>query len=205
MDLKLLKNIDLAQTERVGHDRDGRDMLKTIVGRPKSGSKDFGAGGTSVRNSHHMFNSPPRTRIMTFRKENRRSMFAQTEKKLPRNRGTSPEIYQKKIKEHRHNTEHLKRTPYLTKWVDLSQKYGFGYKLSNGCYGVLYNDNTSMVNYKNTLIYIWKEGDTEMRAEYTTDTYPMDAKLKCMNYVKEYLDKEPEEEIIPMPWNGKYN
>lgn len=33
----------------------------------------------------------------------------------------------------------------ISKWVDYSSKYGVGYKLSNGCYGVLYNDSTKML------------------------------------------------------------
>lgn len=33
----------------------------------------------------------------------------------------------------------------ITKWVDYSTKYGIGYKLSNGCYGVLFNDSTKMM------------------------------------------------------------
>lgn len=58
----------------------------------------------------------------------------------------------------------------------MSQKYGLGYKLSNGCYGVLFNDNTSLVNYGQNYIYIWNEGDTEMRTEYSADSFVTDAK-----------------------------
>lgn len=102
------------------------------------------------------------------------------------------------------NTQNTEREPYLEKWVDLSQKYGFGYKLSNGCYGVLFNDGTTIINYKDTMIYIWMECDTEMRSEYTIETYPKDAKFKWLMYVKEYIDKEDDPEIIPVPWNSKF-
>jgi polo-like kinase 1 len=37
----------------------------------------------------------------------------------------------------------------ITKWVDFSSKYGLGYKLSNGSYGVLFNDSTKIVLDKN--------------------------------------------------------
>ena len=40
--------------------------------------------------------------------------------------------------------EHYPKT-LVTKWVDYSSKYGIGYKMSNGCYGVLFNDSTKMV------------------------------------------------------------
>jgi len=33
----------------------------------------------------------------------------------------------------------------VTKFVDFSSKYGMGYKLSNGTYGVLFNDSTKIV------------------------------------------------------------
>jgi hypothetical protein len=104
----------------------------------------------------------------------------------------------------RNSTQINEREPYLAKWVDLSQKYGFGYKLSNGCYGVLFNDDTTIINYRDTMIYIWKECDTEMRSEYTVENYPKDVKFKCMMYVKEYIDKENDPDIIPVPWHSNF-
>jgi len=34
---------------------------------------------------------------------------------------------------------------WVTKWVDYSDKYGFGYELSDGCVGVMFNDLSQMV------------------------------------------------------------
>jgi len=34
---------------------------------------------------------------------------------------------------------------WVTKWVDYSNKYGFGYQLSDGTVGILYNDTTRML------------------------------------------------------------
>jgi len=34
---------------------------------------------------------------------------------------------------------------WVTKWVDYSNKYGFGYQLSDGTVGILYNDMTRML------------------------------------------------------------
>jgi hypothetical protein len=93
---------------------------------------------------------------------------------------------------------------YITKWVDLSKKYGFGYKLSNEWYGVLFNDNTTLLNYKDGLIYIWKEDEIEMRAEYQFEDHPKDVKLKCLLYVKNYLEKVDDEEPILLPWKSKF-
>ena len=34
---------------------------------------------------------------------------------------------------------------WVTKWVDYSNKYGFGFQLSDGSVGVLFNDTTRML------------------------------------------------------------
>ena len=34
---------------------------------------------------------------------------------------------------------------WVSRWVDYSKKYGLGYKLSNGCSGVFFNDATKMI------------------------------------------------------------
>ena len=33
----------------------------------------------------------------------------------------------------------------ITKWVDYSVKYGFGFQLTDGCVGVLFQDTTRML------------------------------------------------------------
>ena len=34
---------------------------------------------------------------------------------------------------------------WISKWVDYTDKYGFGYQLSDDCVGVMFNDNTKLV------------------------------------------------------------
>lgn len=34
---------------------------------------------------------------------------------------------------------------FLEKWVDFSSKYGFGYTLTDGTHGALFNDSTTML------------------------------------------------------------
>ena len=41
------------------------------------------------------------------------------------------------------------RTELVTKFVDFSSKYGLGYMLSNGSYGVLFNDSTKIILHPN--------------------------------------------------------
>jgi polo-like kinase 1 len=37
----------------------------------------------------------------------------------------------------------------VVQFVDFSSKYGLGYKLSNGSYGVLFNDSTKIITHPN--------------------------------------------------------
>ena len=41
------------------------------------------------------------------------------------------------------------RTELVVKFVDFSSKYGLGYMLSNGSYGVLFNDSTKIILHPN--------------------------------------------------------
>jgi hypothetical protein len=34
---------------------------------------------------------------------------------------------------------------YLLDWIDMTQKYGIGYFLSNGMHGVVFNDQTKLI------------------------------------------------------------
>ena len=45
--------------------------------------------------------------------------------------------------------ENQPRTELVTKFVDFSSKYGLGYMLSNGSYGVLFNDSTKIILHSN--------------------------------------------------------
>ena len=43
----------------------------------------------------------------------------------------------------------------IEKWVDYSSKYGVGYKLTNGIYGVLFNDSTKMLLAPNSFDFLY--------------------------------------------------
>ena len=43
----------------------------------------------------------------------------------------------------------------ISKWVDYSSKYGIGFKLTNGCYGVLFNDSTKMILNGNCFDFVY--------------------------------------------------
>ncbi|XP_053982564.1 serine/threonine-protein kinase polo [Hylaeus volcanicus] len=83
---------------------------------------------------------------------------------------------------------------WISKWVDYSDKYGFGYQLSDDGVGVMYNDGTRLIMLANcfNIHYINREGD---ELYYTVSEYPpeLEKKMKLMNfflkYMKEHLMK----------------
>ncbi len=85
----------------------------------------------------------------------------------------------------------------VTKWVDYSSKYGVGYKLSNGCYGVLFNDSTKMMLNRNCFDFAYirrenysKEAIENLTSFHTFADYPADLKKKVVliQHFKGYLD-----------------
>ncbi|XP_076633083.1 serine/threonine-protein kinase polo [Colletes latitarsis] len=83
---------------------------------------------------------------------------------------------------------------WISKWVDYSDKYGFGYQLSDDGVGVMYNDGTRLIMLANcfNIHYINREGN---ELYYTVREYPpeLEKKMKLLNfflkYMKEYLMK----------------
>ena len=92
--------------------------------------------------------------------------------------------------------EHYPKT-LVTKWVDYSSKYGIGYKMSNGCYGVLFNDSTKMVLNQNSFHFAYirresysKENIENLTSFHTFADYPLSLKKKVVliQHFKGYLD-----------------
>ena len=95
-------------------------------------------------------------------------------------------------------------TELVTQFVDFSSKYGLGYKLSNGSYGVLFNDSTKIITHPNLFHfdYIEKirpgaqqpvqnaEGMTEQITAYNFFDYPesINKKVVLLQHFKSYLD-----------------
>lgn len=75
----------------------------------------------------------------------------------------------------------------ITKWVDFHQKYGIGFKLSNGCYGVLFNDSTKMILNQNCFDFVYirrenfqKESMDHLITHHNFAVYPPDLKKKVV-------------------------
>ncbi|GAB1868436.1 polo kinase [Camponotus japonicus] len=79
---------------------------------------------------------------------------------------------------------------WISKWVDYSDKYGFGYQLSDDGVGVMYNDGTRLIMLANgfNIHYINREGD---ELYYTVKEYPtnLEKKMKLMNFFLKYMNE----------------
>nr|XP_023029756.1 serine/threonine-protein kinase polo [Leptinotarsa decemlineata] len=79
-------------------------------------------------------------------------------------------------------------TIWVSKWVDYSDKYGFGYQLSDEGVGVMFNDTTKLIMLPNgiNVHYVDKNGD---ESYMTVDNYPKqyDKKMKLLSYFSRYM------------------
>lgn len=77
---------------------------------------------------------------------------------------------------------------WVSKWVDYSDKYGFGYQLSDDGVGVMYNDGTRLIMLANKfdIHYINRDGS---ELYYTTSNYPhsLEKKMKLLNFFLRYM------------------
>ncbi|XP_044726621.1 serine/threonine-protein kinase polo isoform X1 [Chrysoperla carnea] len=77
---------------------------------------------------------------------------------------------------------------WVSKWVDYSDKYGFGYQLCDEGVGVMYNDTTKLIMLANGLNvhYIGKDG---VEHYMTVDDYPayLEKKMKLLSYFHRYM------------------
>lgn len=80
---------------------------------------------------------------------------------------------------------------WITKWVDYSSKYGVGYLLSDGSYGVCFNDSTKIVLSGSSFDYISRNSKDwpETRSSHSLDDYPEDVKKKVtlLKHFRNYL------------------
>lgn len=78
---------------------------------------------------------------------------------------------------------------WVCKWVDYSEKYGFGYQLSDESVAVFFNDATKMVLLPNnsSLHYIEKNGKEHY---YSLEVYPdeLSKKVQLVIYFKDYMN-----------------
>ncbi|KAK0161583.1 hypothetical protein PV327_010039 [Microctonus hyperodae] len=79
---------------------------------------------------------------------------------------------------------------WVSKWVDYSDKYGFGYQLCDDGVGVMYNDGTRLIMLANKYnIHYINRDLNEMY--YTVKDYPpsLEKKMKLMNFFLQYMNE----------------
>ncbi|KAK9879563.1 hypothetical protein WA026_006632 [Henosepilachna vigintioctopunctata] len=77
---------------------------------------------------------------------------------------------------------------WISKWVDYSDKYGFGYQLSDESVGVMFNDTTKLIMLPNQINvhYVDRHG---VEAYMTVENYPTqyEKKIKLLTYFSRYM------------------
>ena len=102
----------------------------------------------------------------------------------------------KKIPFYINSTFLSKNEIWITKWIDYSSKYGLGYRLNNGYFGVYFNDNSKMLLNPVDKRFIYVERKTTDKQEslfqfFITD-YPdfLKNKIALFNQFKKFLEEE---------------
>jgi polo-like kinase 1 len=77
---------------------------------------------------------------------------------------------------------------WVAKWVDYSDKYGFGYQLSDEGVGVMFNDTTKLIMLPNGINVHYIDKNAE-ESYMTMDNYPRmhDKKMKLLSYFSRYM------------------
>lgn len=77
---------------------------------------------------------------------------------------------------------------WVSKWVDYSDKYGFGYQLCDDSVAVMFNDTTKLIMLTNgqNVHYISREGN---ETYMTVSSYPkhLEKKMKLLSYFHRYM------------------
>ena len=85
---------------------------------------------------------------------------------------------------------------FVKKWIDYSDKYGIGYLLTNGIYGVYFNDSTNVAMAGNSSIFFYIDKKIpekkNMVCTYDLNDYPSEIakKVNLFQYFQSYLDQK---------------
>ena len=79
---------------------------------------------------------------------------------------------------------------WISKWVDYSNKYGFGAQLSNGCIVIRYNDSTTLaVDAQKRRLSYFDEDRNIFRFSVNNIPEDLSRKVTLLNYFSNYMDK----------------
>ena len=83
----------------------------------------------------------------------------------------------------------IKRT-FVKKWIDYSNKFGFGYQLSDNSIGVIFNDGVRMQTRDKKTI-VMREFDGVTKTKYYVGDVPQELKdrNKLLHHFKQYMEE----------------
>ena len=94
-----------------------------------------------------------------------------------------------------HSNSNIKGSDvWVNKWIDYSSKFGLGYFLNNGFFGILFNDSSTIILNPETNIFFYIEENPQNNQEvikiYNIKNYPkeLDKKLILLQYCKNDLE-----------------
>ncbi|KAL7019012.1 hypothetical protein ACKWTF_010984 [Chironomus riparius] len=106
------------------------------------------------------------------------------------------ELFAKKLKRHLSDLGDEYSDPasnplfWISKWVDYSDKYGFGYQLCDEGMGVMFNDTTKLIMLANghNVHFIDKDGK---ESYFSSTSFPpkLEKKMKLLTYFKRYMSE----------------
>jgi len=136
------------------------------------------------------YGSKPKVEVYTLEKpkEESNSLF-----KSVTNRVRSSEKKMKMKEEKAGGRKSVAELVWVRKWVDFSSKYGLGYFLSNGTFGVFFNDSTKIIldiNGKFNYIERRYKDKQEIVFSHTLQDYPkgLNKKVTLLQHFKNYLE-----------------
>ena len=116
------------------------------------------------------------------------------------------EEYEELDKLNNYNYEEVKKIKipiiWVKEWVDISSKYGLGYELNNGNFGVFFNDQTKIILNPETNKFYYIRGKKEENSEecnkYDLYDYPKEIENKVFLLIgfKNYLKKQTKKNYL---------
>ena len=82
------------------------------------------------------------------------------------------------------------RRTYVKKWIDYSNKFGFGYQLSDNSIGVIFNDGVRMQTCDKKTI-VMRDFDGVTKTKYYVGDVPQELKdrNKLLHHFKQYMEE----------------
>ena len=111
------------------------------------------------------------------------------------------EFLEENIEMKRLELETVQNLVLVQRWADYSLKYGVGYKLTSGNYGVLFNDRTSLLERNDpqqTFTYVSSQDKREQT--YSSGNCPkfLEKKMTLIKSFRAYIEKT-ESNVVEVP------